>query len=459
LQILLVSNGFPPSGQWGTEFYTHQLASGLVERGHEVTVLCPLRDGSRSRYTVERSWRYGIRLIEVHNAGAPGKPFADSYVDEHIDGLFSKLLEELQPDLVHFNHLLWGLSVGLPAIARARGVPTVATLTDYGLLCHRGQFFDWRLERCGGPRRAADCARCIREPSRYDANLVLRTAKRLAVRGMAAMGGIGPVVTTQDLVEREATVRGALASIDHFVAPTERMAEVFRSAGVPPDRITTLCYGVDEAPFREAVTTTRPDRVRIGFLGQFLPHKGLHVLFDAVRCMQSRLPESLEPWEVVVHGNGVQGRHHLYLETIWSEDLAERVCLAGPFEPLSAPRVMAGLDAVVVPSVWDENAPLTVLQARASGVAVVASRVSGMTEVVEEGSHGWLVEPGDPVALADALRAVILERPARDPDLVPPPVSYAEHMRRILGIYRDLSPAASAAPSFHEPVRLGTTAS
>ena len=49
MKILIVSNGFPPSGQWGTEFYTHQLATGLLGRGHDVTVLCPERSGSRPR--------------------------------------------------------------------------------------------------------------------------------------------------------------------------------------------------------------------------------------------------------------------------------------------------------------------------------------------------------------------------------------------------------------------------
>ena len=67
MKILVVSNGFPPRGQWGTEYYTHQLVSGLVERGHEVAVLHPERDGSRSRYTLEETtapielWR----LVEV----------------------------------------------------------------------------------------------------------------------------------------------------------------------------------------------------------------------------------------------------------------------------------------------------------------------------------------------------------------------------------------------------------
>ena len=65
MNVLLVSNGFPPSGQWGTEFYTYQLARGLADRGHAVDVLCPLRDGSRPRYTLQRSTRYGVALHEL----------------------------------------------------------------------------------------------------------------------------------------------------------------------------------------------------------------------------------------------------------------------------------------------------------------------------------------------------------------------------------------------------------
>ncbi len=50
MKILVVSNGFPPRGKWGTEFYTKELVIGLVGRGHDVSVLHPDRSGSESRY-------------------------------------------------------------------------------------------------------------------------------------------------------------------------------------------------------------------------------------------------------------------------------------------------------------------------------------------------------------------------------------------------------------------------
>ena len=74
------------------------------------------------------------------------------------------------------------------------------------------------------------------------------------------------MVTAKDLEQREAMVREALLSIDHFLAPTECMAEAFRTAGVAPDRITTLCYGLD-APRRAAPranATGSPPRRRGG---------------------------------------------------------------------------------------------------------------------------------------------------------------------------------------------------
>ena len=79
LRVVLVSNGFPPIGHWGTEFYTHQLAVGLQARGHTVTVLCPRRDGTQPRYTLERRVEDGIEVVEVHNAGDPRKRFEDSW--------------------------------------------------------------------------------------------------------------------------------------------------------------------------------------------------------------------------------------------------------------------------------------------------------------------------------------------------------------------------------------------
>jgi hypothetical protein len=177
MKLLLVSNGYPPRGRFGTEFYTRELVRGLVRRGHDVAVLHPERSGARPRHTLERVEEEGVPVWLLHNPGDPGKRFAPSYRDPGAERLFGELVARERPDLVHFTYLLWGLSLRLPERARAAGVPSVATLTDYGLLCHRAQLFDAHLVRCGGPHPPGRCARCIRTPSASEHGPLARIAR------------------------------------------------------------------------------------------------------------------------------------------------------------------------------------------------------------------------------------------------------------------------------------------
>jgi glycosyltransferase involved in cell wall biosynthesis len=450
LRLLFVSNGFPPSGQWGTEFYTHQLATGLLRRGHDVSVLHPVRDGTRPRYTLESRRIDGVPVTGLHNAGDPLKRFADSYENARIERLFADLLARDNPDVVHFTHFLWGLSARLPILARAHGAGVVVSLTDYGLLCHRGQLYDWKLEPCPGPGSAATCARCVREPSPFDEGRPLLAGKRAAVRALAAMGGLGAVVGPDDIRRRRDVIASVIPSVDRWIAPTRTLAAKFAGHGFPRERMEILVYGIDESAFVRPLRTQpggsgAPDGVlRFGFMGQFTPHKGLDKLLDAVRILMRRKPESDEPWVVELYGHASEDRHKRYLDAVLTTDLRDRVHWMGSFEPLAAPRILERLSAIIVPSQWTENAPLTVLQARAAGVPIIASDVPGVREVLDDGVHGILVPRGDVRALADAMgRFVAQSEPRALP--IAPKVSYADHLARVEAIYGELRAPLLAA--------------
>jgi glycosyltransferase involved in cell wall biosynthesis len=282
----------------------------------------------------------------------------------------------------------------------------------------------------------------VREPGPYDHPPLGRAVKRFAVRSLAAIGGAGLVVTTRDLVLREREVREALDAATRLVAPTRVLAEAFERSGVPPAKLTQLCYSIDARPYEAARSEPEGDLVRIGYTGQFTPQKGLGTLMRAARIMEHRLPESVEPWELVLYGTPAGGRNRLFAEQVLRDDREvpvagrPRVTVQKPFPSADAPEVLAGLTAIAVPSEWDENAPLTCLQARAAGVPIVASDVRGISEVVEHGVHGLLVPPGDPAALADALRTVVLRRFGRTgrSDL---PIAIEEHVERVVRLYID----------------------
>ncbi len=438
MKILLVSNGFPPSGQWGTEFYTYQLAIGLKARGHEVSVFCPKRLDRAPRYTLERSKRYGIKLVEIYNGGDPRKSFADSYQNERVEIAFAELLDETKPDAVHFIHMLWGLSVRMPTLASERGIRTVASLTDYGLLCHRGQRLTASIEPCASGA-AHECARCIREPGPWDGSTATRSAKSLLGSGLAWAAEIGLdlgwVVVPQDIEKRQRAVRRAMQDVDEWVAPTRAITGPFLAEGLDPQRLTVLPYALDPEPYRRQPSSTEPGHVRLGFLGQFLPHKGLHVLFEAVRILQARPSLIDRRWDLKVYGNPVGGRNGRYMQSIGVDELTTRVLIEGPFEPLRAPEVLAGLDVAILPSLWDENAPLTILQAQAAGVPIIASDVPGVREIVEPGPAAQLFPPGDALALADAMEAIIREHPGRDVDRVQASMDLDSHLDRMEGLY------------------------
>jgi len=439
VRVLLVSSGLPPRGHWGTEHYTRHLATGLARRGHELAVVVPRSDVGGGAEVV-RADADGFELHMIPSSPRTTKRLEDSYADPALEQAFGGLVDAWRPDVVHFLHLLWRLSAQLPGLCRQRGIPALFTATDLGLACHRGQMFDWRLRACGGPHPAEVCARCIREPSPFDDRPTRVLLKRWAVRLAHALGGLGVVVRAADVRRREAALAEAVAALELLIAPTRAVEEVLLRAGVPRGKLERLLYSIDAQPLVAARAAPPLGPVRIGFLGQFAPHKGLGTLVEAVRIASSRLPESAEPWEVHLHGEGEAGRHRTYPDRILKQAQTgvgrpPRLCVHPPFASLDLPRVLAGLDCVVVPSEWLENAPLVALEARAAGVWLLASAVPGLREIVEVGVHADLFPPGDARALADALREVILRRRGRSaaPGL---PLSYDEHLAGVEACYQ-----------------------
>ena len=439
VKCLVVSNGYPPRGGFGTEFYTRELARALRRRGHEVAVLHPERSGARPRYALERVEVDGLPVYLLHNPGDARKRFGASYRDPEVERVFDDWLAREQPQLVHFTYLLWGLSLRLPEVARARGIPGVATLTDYGLLCHRGQMFDARLARCGGPHPPQVCARCVRTPSAAEHGPLARLARRAAAEALAAGGGFGRVPVAADLAEREVEVRRALDTLVRLVAPTRALLEVFARAGAPRTKLVPLVYAFDAAAYRPRVRSSAP--TRFGFLGQLAPHKGLATLVAATRELARLAPQA--EWEVLLHGRP-EGRARRYAERVLAGADPRRVRLAAPFTPDEAPAVLAELSALVVPSEWDENAPLSVLQARALGLPVIATDVPGIAEILRAPQQGRLVAVGDAPALARALHEVVTGR-LRGPLEPGLPLTLDEHVARLEQLYAEACASAPAA--------------
>jgi len=148
----------------------------------------------------------------------------------------------------------------------------------------------------------------------------------------------------------------------------------------------------------------------VGYCGRLVPHKGIEVLLRASERILTALPQA----HIVVLGGTPSGSRTDVLTNLRMRFAAlgapDRVHLPGY---VAAPLPwLAGFDVALVPSIYPDPCPLAVLEALGCGVPVIASRIGGIPELVEDGTDGRLVPPEDWEALADASIGL-----ARDPTL------------------------------------------
>ena len=150
----------------------------------------------------------------------------------------------------------------------------------------------------------------------------------------------------------------------------------------------------------------RPSEVpTIGYVGRISPEKGVDV---ALRALAQLRDEGLEA--VLEIAGGGEPEHLRELEALaGSLGIGDRVGFLGPLDTEALKSFDARIHALVVPSVWEEPAGLVLVEGALAGVPLVASRVGGIPEIVRDPDEALLVPPGDPAALAAALRRTLGE--------------------------------------------------
>jgi glycosyltransferase involved in cell wall biosynthesis len=448
LRVVHAIHDFLPAHRAGSELYAFELARELA-RHHDAWVLCAEYDPRRPHLSL--TWREydGVPVVELVNRWA-FRSFEETYRSPAINERLRHVLHALQPDVVHVHNLL-NLSVDLPALARARGIPVVATLHDYTLLCPSGgqrvhvsaAHVCWTID-------PARCSRCFRESPFYAqtgfgrlgqgrlarfAAAALRGVRRRAPGWFGRLAGAARrapalAVTPAAIERRLAFASRVFDTVDLFVSPSAALAAEFVRAGLRPEKLQVSDYGIRRfEPVRRA---RQDDRLRIGFVGTLVWHKGAHVLVEAV----THLPR--DRVELCLFGDPTV--FPAYTASLRARAAGWPVRFMGPFEPAARASVYGGIDVLAVPSIWPENSPLVIHEAWLAGVPVVASRVGGIPELVTHEVNGLLVEPSSPTALAGALKRLLDEpdRLARYREGIPPVKRIEDDAREWEARYREV---------------------
>lgn len=414
LKILFVVHGFPPDTWAGTEIYTLNLALELQRRGHSVSLFVrgPAVDAADPELSVREESVEGLRVMRLVHRLEHSR-LSESFSKPAVERVFERILDENQPDLVHFQHLIH-TSVGLVDVARAAGKATVVTCHDYWALCARVQLIRLDGQRCEG-NMGAGCLPCVK--NRAPAEIPL--ARRLGQAAPGPLRGLAEALRSTpgapqswqrhaeeylDLREREETVPAAYAACDLMISPSRYLREVYLESGhFDPERLIFSENGLRSDHVQALQKIPDPEgQLRFGFVGSLVWYKGVEVL---VRAMQRLTHENC-----VLHVYGDfqpdSDEHHAQLARAAE---GARVEFHGRFDNSRLSEVHACIDVLVVPSLWAENAPVTIQEAFLTGTPLLVSDIGGMAEYVPDGKNGLQFLVGDDEDLARKMQRLLSE--------------------------------------------------
>jgi glycosyltransferase involved in cell wall biosynthesis len=431
LRVVLAVHHFPPRYAGGAELRAYRTAVRLRDRGYDVSVVCveAIDRGSSTGLTFEDTTYDGLEVRRLSfNMTAARDPFRWTYDNPWIGQHMRDYLAELAPDLLHLigGYLMSGSTLQAAAFAQ---VPTVVSLTDFWFFCPRITLLRSNGQICAPPFSGIACARCLGEEKR-----------RYLLPGHVAPGLMDAFwrlhkARIRQIEERMAFLCRILNQVSAIISPSQFLRSVYVGAGVEPERIIFSRQGrdfPDLAP--EMLERTPSSGLRVGYMGQIAPHKGIHVLFEAAR----RIPDA--SLSVRAYGDTAPfPKYTAGLRRLMTGD--GRLELAGVYHRQEVSQVLHELDVVVVPSLWLENSPNAILEAFAHRTPVIASNLGGMAELVHDGENGLLFAPGDAEDLARQLR-----RLRDDPGLLPtlragigPVKSVAQEIDELEEIYQVLA--------------------
>jgi glycosyltransferase involved in cell wall biosynthesis len=466
VRILHAIHDFLPRHRAGSEIYAAELCRELGTR-HHVTLVCAEYDPSRAHGHL--TWREyeGLPVVEIVNNWSAAS-LADTYASPLLTARLGQVLDAVEPEIVHAHSFL-NLSYEMAAQAHARGIPIVATLHDYTLVCPSG---GQRLHRAESyvchTIDTARCVRCFKQSPFYTQMAVGPAAAAVASSGLlkrlagaaqrlspglvqTAARAAGEVrripIVEADIAARLAHARRLFDQVDLFVAPSPSIAEEFTKLGLDPKRIKVSDYGFRPVPRRPR--TRRPGkgtRLQIGFVGTLVWHKGAHVLIEAARRLDPAA------YDLVLFGD--LNTFPDYVAELRKLAQGAPVHFKGGFHPTDTSEIYGQFDVLVVPSLWLENSPLVIHEAFQAGVPVVGSRMGGTADLVRHGEWGLLYDPESPDSLAAALQSIVADPAVLDTwvSRLPAVKSIAEDAREWEAVYRELVLAADQArPKPHLP--------
>jgi glycosyltransferase involved in cell wall biosynthesis len=380
MKILLANYRYFVSG--GPERYMFNVSEALSRSGHEIIPFSI--NYSRNRTTPYASYfvePLGHRNeVTYREQKFSPRTFLRTvkrlFFDPEVERAVQRLARDTKPDIAYVLHYLRKLSPALLTGLKKAGLPVVVRLSDYAMLCPGTHCL----------RQLEPCELCVK------GRLWPSIRYHCVQKGLAA-----------SLINGLSTwyhrCQGYFDLIDFFITTNQFMHEMMIRAGFPPSRLRCIPTFVDNDAFQPEGNYSKQDYFI--YLGRLAEEKGVAVLIEAMALLNQSRPDLSARLKVV--GAGDSSYTSGLKKQVEDKGLQEVVEFVGEVEAPEIPPLLSRALVAVVPSLWYENLPNSILESYACGTAVVSADAGSLGEYVKEGQTGYLFKRADSASLAKRL--------------------------------------------------------
>ncbi len=283
-----------------------------------------------------------------------------------------ELIRREQPAIVHCTNIFPLISPAVYYAAAKEGVPVVQSLHNYRLMCANAYFL----------RDGKTCEKCVGKIFAWPA--VTHACYKQSFAGSAAVAGAFAVHRVLRTFQRR---------VDVFVALTEFARGKFVEGGIPAEKLVVNpnFLSISSSPGTGAGGYAV-------YVGRLSPEKGIDILLEA----WSQLGQSLK---LKIVGDGPLADQ---VRAAGQRD--DRIEWMGYQSPKRVLELLSDAACLIIPSIWYEGLPRTIVEAFAVGTPVIASRIGSLTDLISDGQNGFHFESGNAEDLKRAIELFFSEQ-------------------------------------------------
>jgi glycosyltransferase involved in cell wall biosynthesis len=368
MKILYLVHQFYPEFWTGTEKVVLKIASIMQQADHYTSVVTSSFKEDHCFTQSMGTLLFGEHLYNGIPVLALKHKFTPITIHTGIrDATMTELARHIlsleKPDIIHVGH---GMRVNeFLFLALDLKIPYIMTLTDFWWICPRFTLISSSGQLCKGPENGRACARMCPEFS-------------------------------QDFIkQRLYLARKALEGAQRLAAPSNFVANMFK-AEFKDLNIEVINHGLSYNIIKKNTRRyQKGDKLIFSFAGSFSRHKGIHLLIEAIKQINS------EDLALKIYGSGTDPQYTDELLEMAKGD--RRIQFCGVFPAQEVGTVMGEIDILVIPSTCYETYSLILHEALACHVPTIVPNVGGMAEKVRDGFNGFTFQIGN----GGSLKAVI----------------------------------------------------